>query len=208
MKAKIATILIHLTGAALAGAIAAFWVLRLIAHSTPAAPPPAAPMAVRDAPPALVGRMFGDVGTQQAVTLNVEVSGVFASGKASSAVVSIDGKPARAVLLGQEVAPGVTLAEVRPDGIAVERDGVRTSYNVPELEVAAASEPVNAFRREGAVLTAPSMDAPPTARPAAPPPALPPGMTGRNPGDPLMPRRPVAPVPPVPPAQPAEPDNQ
>jgi general secretion pathway protein C len=193
MKAKIGTILMHVVGAALAGAIAAFWVLRLIAHPTPPAPPPLAQAVVREADPALAGRMFGDVGARQAApTLNVEVSGVFASGKASSAVVTIDGKPARAVLLGQEVAPGVTLAEVRPDGILLEREGERTSYSVPPLEIATASEPVNTFRREGAVLTAPSMDTPPTARAPTP---------GAMPGQAMMPRRPMPPAPPPPPSQ-------
>ena len=57
------------------------------------------------------------------VTANVQVSGVFAAGTRSSAVLIVDGKPARAYLVGQQIAPGLTLAEVRQDGVTLESGG-------------------------------------------------------------------------------------
>jgi general secretion pathway protein C len=151
--------LVHLLGAAVASALLAYWVLRLIAPATPAAPASAPAAVAREPDAALAARMFGDVGSGPlASALNVQVSGVFAAGKSSSAVIAVDGKPPRAVLLGQEVAMGVRLTEVRPDGVTLERDGARSQYSVPAAAIAKASAPMTTFRREGATLTAPSLD--------------------------------------------------
>ncbi len=159
MTVRPTPIVVHLLGAALASALLAFWVLRLIAPASPIPPASTLPAAAREPDAALAGRMFGDVGSGAlASLLNVQVSGVFAAGKASSAVISVDGKPPRAVLLGQDLSAGVRLAEVRPDGVTLEHDGARTQYNVPPAEVAKASVPVVTYRREGATLTAPSLD--------------------------------------------------
>jgi general secretion pathway protein C len=158
-------ILIHMLGAALACALIALWALRLLAPGPPAVPAPAPAAVVREPDARLAARLFGDVGGGAiARDVNVQVSGVFAAGKDSSAVLSIDGKPARAVLLGQEVAAGTRLVAVHPDGVTLERDGAQARYVVPPAAVAAASAPLVSFRREGATLTAPSVEPAPSAR--------------------------------------------
>jgi general secretion pathway protein C len=206
-KLRRASILVHLLGAVAAGALLAFWGLKLATSASAIAPPPPPPPMAREPDAALAARMFGDVGAAPASALNVQVSGVFAAGRASSAVISVDGKPPRAVLLGREVAPGVRLSEVQRDGVTLEQDGGRTQYKVPPATVAQASAPTETFRLEGATLTAPSIETPPGARPNPLPAPLPPAATmpGRNP-DMLMPRRPGPPMAPPPqPPQPLEP---
>jgi general secretion pathway protein C len=200
-------ILVHLLGAAAASALLAYWALRLIAPATPAAPASAAPAVAREPDAALAARMFGDVSSgPRASVLNVQVSGVFSAGKSSSAVISIDGKPARAVLLGHELAAGVRLAEVRPDGVTLERDGARSQYSVPPTAIAKSSALATTFRREGATLTAPSLDTPSSAAPNAAIGAQQShgAMPGHNvPAESLQPRHP-GPVPTAPAVEPAQ----
>lgn len=201
-------ILIHLLGAAAASALVAFWALQLIAPATPAAPAATTATLFREPDAGLAARMFGDVGARTASTMNVQVSGVFAAGRSSSAVISMDGKPARAVLLGQELAEGVRLTEVRADGVVLERDGTRMQFIVPPAAVAKASAQAAVFRREGATLTAPSVELPVAGKsvagvPQNPVANVPPPGTGpsRNvPAESMLPRRGGAMPPPAGPA--------
>jgi len=167
MTARRTPLLVHLLGAAAASALAAYWVLRLLAPGSSIVVPPAPAVTIREPDAVLAARMFGDVSSGPAASsVNVQLSGVFAAGRDSSAVVSVDGRPSRAVLLGREVAPGVRLVEVRRDGVTLERDGARTQYDVPELSVAKSSSPAPMFRREGDTLTAPSQDVAPGSKPS------------------------------------------
>lgn len=45
----------------------------------------------------------------------------------SIAVLSVSGSPGRAYRVGTDIAPGVTLVEVLPQGVTLERNGVRES---------------------------------------------------------------------------------
>jgi general secretion pathway protein C len=164
-------LLVHVLGAAALCGIAAYWALRLFASPTAAAPPPP-PLAARDADPALAARLFGDLSAGQGAALgNVQVGGVFVAGRYSSAVLSIDGRPARAVLLGRDAAPGTRLVEVRADGVTLERSGARAQFGMPPPAVARASTAAPQYHREGDTLTAPSMEPFSPGRPA-------PGMRG------------------------------
>ena len=196
MPARRIPILVHLLGAAIASAIAADWLLRLVAPAPAIVPPPAPAVAVREPDATLAARMFGDVNSGPvAASLNVQVDGVFAAGPDSSAVIAVDGKPSRAVLIGQDVVSGTRLVEVRPDGVTLEHGGARTQYAVPLPSIAASSAPTASFSREGNTLTAPSQDTvtakgPTTGRPlvhstpsgafavAPPAPPAPPGSRG------------------------------
>lgn len=186
MSARRTPILVHLLGAAAASALLAYFALKLIEAPT-APPPPAPPPALaRDPDAGLAGRMFGDVGTgAPASSLNIQVSGVYAAGRASSAVLSVDGKPQRAVLLGQELSSGVRLAEVQADGVTIEQGGTRTHISVPPPSIAQSTTPVASFRREGATLTAPSVETPNAGR--APLPGQAPLASGGPGGGPLAP---------------------
>lgn len=197
MFSNLSLLLVHFAGAALACAQLAYWSVRLT--TAPATPAPAAARAalVRDPDPVLAARAFGAVEQVAAVASNIQLAGVFAAGKDSAAVVSVDDRPARAVLLGDEVAPGAKLVAVDPQGITVESGGMRRQLKVPaapaaDLSSAPARLP-NAGQRVGNVLTAPSVASAPDARAAArgaagrpaygpaPAPMPPPGLPPRPP---------------------------
>ncbi len=168
MTARRIPILVHLAGAALASALAAYWVLRLIAPA-PSMIAPSAPAATFREPDAgLAARLMGEVSSAPiAASLNIQVSGVFAAAADSSAVIAVEGRPPRAVLLGREVASGFRLVEVRPDGITLEHEGARTKYTVPAATLAKATSSAPMFTREGDTLTAPSVETATTAKAAA-----------------------------------------
>ncbi|HEU0203418.1 MAG TPA: type II secretion system protein N [Burkholderiaceae bacterium] len=160
-------------------AIAAYWGIKLLTPPPTSAPPPLTAAPPRDPDPVLAARMFGLVQrAQTAVVSNVQVAGVVAAGDASSAVLIVDGQPARAYLLGQEVTPGMTLKEVRPDGVTLASGRGQQELKVPERPVAAmgGAPPAPGFTRSGNTLSAPAAADKPVApvRAPAPPPAQPP----------------------------------
>ncbi len=188
---RFATILMHLALLALVCAAAAYWIAKIATPAPTPAPPPVASPPPRDVDPVLAARMFGLVqlaNTQ--VTANVQVSGVFTAGSRSSAVLVVDGKPARAYMIGQQIAPGLTLAEVRHDGVTLESGGGRQDVRVPPRPVAnmgGAPPPPN-FTRQGNVLSAPPAGSgggaapyPPPTMPQPLPQQIPPAPDPRNP---------------------------
>jgi hypothetical protein len=187
----------HLAALALVSAIAAYWAIKILTPPPASAPPPLATPPPREPDPVLAARMFGLVQMAQApIASNVQVAGVFAAGADSSAVLIVDGKPARVYLLGQEVAPGTTLAAVRPDGVTLASGGGNQELRVPPRPVAAmgGAPPALAYTREGNTLSAPSagpsiatrpLPVPPPGVPANAPPMTQPGVM--SPGRPMMP---------------------
>ena len=69
-----------------------------------------------------IARLFGATGD---APTNIRALGVMAEGSTGRgiALIAIEGKPARAVRAGEAIAPGVILAEVRRDGVVVNRSG-------------------------------------------------------------------------------------
>ncbi len=126
-------------------------------------------MPSRDPDVRLAARLFGDISGLATGARSIEVTGVFAAGKVSSAVIAVDGKSARAVLLGQEVFPGGRLVAVAAGGVTIEQDGARSQYPAPVLAAAKSTAPAPMFRREGDTLTAPSQDPAPAMRANAAP---------------------------------------
>ncbi len=161
-------LLVHVAGASLASAIAAYWAMRVF---TPVPVLPAAPQPTRAPPPdaALAGRMFGALGGGPALLPDIRVSGVFAAGPDSSAVIAVGGRQPRAVLLGQEIAPGVRLVAVRADRVVLERAGVRAEFAVPPLAAAQPGGALAPFQRRNGVLTAPEEAPTPTSASQASP---------------------------------------
>jgi general secretion pathway protein C len=164
---------VHIVMLAIVCAIAAYWAIRIVTPQPTAAPPPLAAPPPRDPDPVLAARMFGLVQTAPtAVVANIQVAGVFAAGGDSSAVLIIDGKPARAYLIGQEVVEGTRLVEVRADGVVLEGAGGRQELKVPSRQVASfGGAPPPAFTLTGNTLSVPS-------QPGGPPPPAP--MDARN----------------------------
>lgn len=199
MLKKFAALAVHLVFFALVMAIAAYWGVRIFTPAPTAAPPPLAPPPLRDPDPVAVARMFGKVERVQTVTSNIQAIGAYSAGKDSSAVLSVDGRPARVFLLGQEVAPGLKLAEVGPETVVLESGGARQELRLPPRAMAAfggAPPPPN-FTLQGNTLSAPSAGAPPGGRPAG-------GAQGQLP----QPPQPQPPQPAMPAAPPGAPPAQ
>lgn len=193
---RLTSVLMHAILLAIVCAIAAYWAVKVMTPQPSAAPPPLAAPPPREPDAMLAARMFGLVQAPQAqVATNVQVAGVFAAGKDSSAVLVVDGKPARVYLVGQEVAPGTKLAEVTADTVVLASDGGRQEVRLPARPVAALAAgnapPPRAYVLEGKTLSAP----PNTPPGALPRPAVPQDLN--QPGLPL-PGQPGVPVPPPP----------
>jgi general secretion pathway protein C len=170
--------LIHFVGAALSCAQLAYWSIRLMTPPPTAAPAPTRAAAVRDPDPVLLARAFGQVEQVAAATIsNIQVAGVFSAGRDSAAVFVVDDRPARAVLLGQEVAPGSTLVDVNPHGVTLQSGPARRELRVPSPPLASFSGTGAGqgagFTRRGNVLSAPSVEPTVATRPGLARPLMP-----------------------------------
>lgn len=210
MLKKISALLLHLVMLAIVCAIATYWVLKVVTPPPAAAPAPVAAPAPRDADPILAARMFGLVQASPVVASNIQLLGVFAAGRDSSAVVAVDGKPARVVLLGQSVSAGSKLVEVRPDGVTLDNGGARQELRLPlraRVAMGSGAPQPAGFTRDGNILTAPSSAGPAAPAVGQPAPALPqPGALFRPMPPPLQPPT-EAPFPQNPPGNPNTPSQ-
>ena len=132
---KKAASLATLAALALLGFVLAYWSWAWFA------PPPAprAPAAVESAGRAssaagLFRTVKGGPDTAVAASGTVRLLGVVAasSGQRGHAVLRLDAKRTVAVLQGEDVEPGLRLAEVHVDHIILERNGVRETLAWPE----------------------------------------------------------------------------
>lgn len=103
------------------------WALTFSARRAPAEPLRTLPAGeVETRSPALdtaaIARLLGAV---PGATGSIRALGVMAEGASGRgiALIGIEGQPARAVRAGEAIAPGVVLAEVRRDGIVIDRSG-------------------------------------------------------------------------------------
>jgi general secretion pathway protein C len=132
---KKAASLATLAALALLGVVLAYWSWAWFA-------PPAArraPAAIEPAGNALsAGGLFGSgkqgPGAVSAASSAVRLMGVVAAsgGRRGHAVLRLDAKKTVAVLQGEDVEPGLRLAEVHVDHIILERNGARETLAWPE----------------------------------------------------------------------------
>ena len=190
MLKKFAAAAVHLVFFALVMAVAAYWGVRIFTPAPTAAPPPLPPPPLRDPDPVAAARMFGKVERVQAVASNIQAVGVFSAGEDSSAVLSVDGRPARVFLLGQDVVPGMKLVAVTPETVVLEAGGGRQEVRLPPRTIAAfgGPPPPPNFTRDGNTLSAPSVGGAVGGRPPAPS-GAPPGQPPQVP-QPALPERP------------------
>lgn len=94
-------------------------------------PDPAPPMlTLEPAPAPSLDTLAGWFGSGRG-RLQVRMTGLMAAGPRGTAILSIDGAPARAFRVGDTLAPGVTLAEVHAHGIVVSQDGMDEAIAAP-----------------------------------------------------------------------------
>lgn len=137
----------------------AYWGLQLFKPQQ--RPIAAAPMAPAPEPSldAAKGLFGGQIAV--AVASNYQLKGVVAAGdgRDSAAILSVDNKPAMALAVGREVAPGVTVKEVHPKYVLLSEGGV-----VKRIDLASDAGPQN-----NPNLAPPSITPPPMPQPAAQP---------------------------------------
>lgn len=123
-----------LSAAVLCGVIA-YWAMILSAPRIAIAP--AGSLIDRGAPsdlgPAqrLFGQIAGAAAISSAAPSNISVIGIVVSSRNGSAILVVDGQPARPVGVGQEVEPGLKLISVSATEVVLERDGVKLRLPAP-----------------------------------------------------------------------------
>ena len=122
-----------MAAASLLGVVAAYWSWAFLA---PAPAPRAPPLADSAGSSSSARGLFGIVkdGAAAAGSSAVRLTGIVAAsdGRLGHAVLRLDGKRTVAVLQGEDVEPGLRLAEVHADRIVLERNGVRETLTWPE----------------------------------------------------------------------------
>jgi general secretion pathway protein C len=111
----------------------AYWGLQLFKPPLrPVAPPPRAVKS--DLDPQAAATLFGGRAGKVGVASNYQLQGVVMSGTAdeSVAILSANGKPALAVRVDAEVAPGVTVKEVHRDYVLLSDSGAIKRVELPE----------------------------------------------------------------------------
>lgn len=112
------------------------WVLEFSARRTPSEP--VRPVSAGDSAPrtqaaevAPIAFLFGAV--PGADGSDIKVVGVIAQGARGKgvALLAVDGRPPLALRAGEEIAAGVTLAEVRADRVVVSRSGAIQEIRMP-----------------------------------------------------------------------------
>lgn len=176
--------------------IATFWGLQLFAPRMAIAPAGSLVDWQKAPDLAAASRLFGMPASAvqsrraAAAASNIKVIGVAASSQRGSAILSIDGKPPKAFMVGDKIDDHAMLVEVRPDVVIVEQAGGRVELPAPDRP-----DPALLSAGPSAASSASSVAAPTSVTPALP--RLAPA-----------PPRPVPPAPePVPPpaAAPAQP---
>jgi general secretion pathway protein C len=129
-----------LAAVALLGAVLAYWTWAWFA---PRAAQRLEPATAQGGSVASAGAVFGSAPRLQAAAptgIAIRLLGVVAAsgGRRGHAVVQLEAKQIMAVHEGEDVAPGVRLAEVRADHVLLERNGVREKLAFPERRVTAA----------------------------------------------------------------------
>ena len=124
----------------------AYWLLQWLAP--PQRPVIAAPVATRSMPPLMAAtNLFGGNGQGSALA-NVQLRGVIRSGLAadSVAIISAEGRPARALRVHAEVLPGIQVKEIHARTVILSDKGAERELALPSFVAQASglSETVSA----------------------------------------------------------------
>lgn len=136
--------LLTLIAIALLGAVLAYWTWAWFA---PRPVPRVEATAALTGSVASAGGVFGSVPRNQGAAaptgIAIKLLGVVAAsgGRRGYAVVQLEGKQILAVHEGEDVAPGIRLAQVLPDHAILERSGVRETLAWPERKGTAPAAP-------------------------------------------------------------------
>jgi general secretion pathway protein C len=121
----------NLAALALLGVVLAYWTWVWLAPAA-AARAPAAPESLSSSVSS--ARLFGSASAGAAASGSIRLIGIVAAWgeRRGHAVLRLDGKTTVAVLQGEDIEPGLRLAEVHVDHIVMERSGAREVLTWPE----------------------------------------------------------------------------
>ena len=128
-----AAFLATLAAVSLLGVVLAYWSWAFLAPApAPRAPPAADPAATTSSARGLFG-IVKDA-APAATSSALRLTGVVAAsgGRRGHAVLRLDGKRTLAVLQGEDIEPGLRLAEVHADHVVLERNGARETLAWPD----------------------------------------------------------------------------
>jgi general secretion pathway protein C len=115
-------LLLSLLGMILLAASLAYWILQL--YQPPQRPLAAVPQAALPDPAIdAAATLFGGQVAVASAT-NYQLTGVVADGRDGVAIIVAEGSPPKALKIGKELAPGITLAEVHPRYVMLSDGGV------------------------------------------------------------------------------------
>jgi len=167
-------LLLSLLGVILLAASLAYWILQL--YQPPQRPIAAVPHTSMpdpsiDAAATLFG---GQIATASATSY--QLTGIVSAGRESVAIIVAEGSPPKAVRMGKELVPGITLAEVHPRYVMLSDGGV-----MKRLDLAADSKPAAAMGGAGGAVN-PAGAMPATLAPGAtvPEPPMSPGAVSQQ----------------------------
>jgi general secretion pathway protein C len=133
-----------LAAVALLGLVLAYWTWAWFA---PRAEPRVEAVAEQSGGVASANALFGSVQRNQNTAaptgIAIKLLGVVAAsaGRRGYAVVQLEAKQILVVHDGEDVAPGIRLAEVHPDHVILERGGTRETLTWPEKKTSASASP-------------------------------------------------------------------
>ena len=140
-----------------------------------AAPPAGIPEPAPDAAATLFGGQAAS-----AVVTNYQLTGIVSAGRDSVAIIVADGQPPKALKVGRELAPGVTISEVHPRYVMLSDGGV-----MKRVELMADTKPAIPLSGGAAMPPqAPAMQAAPVGAMPAVEPQTAPGAVVRGPPPP------------------------
>lgn len=128
--------LLSLLGVILLAASLAYWILQL--YQPPQRPIAAVPAS--NVPEPSIDAAATLFGGQVAVAsaTNYQLTGIVSAGRESVAILVADNAPPKALVVGKEISPGVTLAEVHPRHVMLSDNGVMKRVDLaPDAKAAA-----------------------------------------------------------------------
>jgi len=159
-------LVLSLLGVILLAASLAYWIMQLykpVQRPIAAVPRTSMPEPSIDAAATLFG---GQVAAASAS--NYQLTGVVAAGRDSVAIIVAEGSPPKALKVGKEVAPGITLAEVHPRYVMLSDGGVMKRLDMAADTKAAAPMGGPAVQGAPAAAAMPAALAPGAAVPEPP----------------------------------------
>jgi general secretion pathway protein C len=188
------SLVLSLLGLILLAASLAYWILQL--YQPPQRPLAAVPRSSMPEPSidAAATLFGGQVATASAS--NYQLTGIVAAGRKSVAIIVAEGSPPKALSLGKELVPGITLAEVHLRYVMLSDGGVMKRLDLaPDTKPAASMGGAGA--PPGAAVSAPSPVSTGTVQepPMAPGAIQQPAQQGQEPGNPAEAGQHEAPAP-------------